>query len=110
MRFGRNMSQYLHSMQTKPQWHEESDVALDEEIDIGRPAQIVVYDDDFNTFDHVILCFVKILGHTPFQSEQLALLIHNTGKAAVKGGTHQILSPLKDALVERGLSAVIEEI
>jgi ATP-dependent Clp protease adaptor protein ClpS len=96
-------------MPTKPYWEEESDVALDEDIDVGRPAQIVVYDDDFNTFEHVIICFIKILGHSAFQSEQLALLIHNSGKAAVKGGTHRVLSPLKDALVERGLSAVIEE-
>jgi ATP-dependent Clp protease adaptor protein ClpS len=93
-----------------PQWQEDIDVALDEDTDLGRPSQIVVYDDDFNTFDHVIRCFVRVLGHTAFQAEQLALLIHNTGRAAVKGGAHEILSPLKDALVERGLSAVIEEI
>lgn len=95
-------------MPTKTSWQEESDVLLEEDYDLGKPSQIVVYDDDFNTFDHVILCFVRILGHTPFQSEQLALLIHNTGKAAVKGGAHEALVPLKDALVERGLSAVIE--
>jgi ATP-dependent Clp protease adaptor protein ClpS len=93
----------------KPQWTEESDVALEEEIDLGRPSQIVVYDDDFNTFEHVIRCFMKVLGHGSFQAEQLALLIHNTGKAAVKGGSHESLIPIKDALVERGLSAVIEE-
>ena len=97
-------------MATKPLWEEESDVALDEDIGQRGPAQIVVYNDDFNTFDFVILCFVRILGHTPFQSEQLALLIHNTGKAAVKGGEHEMLKPYKDALVELGLSAVIEEI
>jgi ATP-dependent Clp protease adaptor protein ClpS len=91
------------------QWQEDSDVALEEDIDIGRASQIVVYDDDFNTFDHVIRCFVRILGHTSFQSEQLAMLIHNTGRASVKGGPYEALEPLKDALVERGLSAVIEE-
>lgn len=42
-------------MATKPLWEEESDVALDEDIGQRGPAQIVVYNDDFNTFDFVIL-------------------------------------------------------
>jgi ATP-dependent Clp protease adaptor protein ClpS len=97
-------------MPTKPFWEEESDVALEEDIGQGSGAQIVVYDDDFNTFDHVIRCFMRILGHTAQQSEQLALLIHTTGKASVKNGIADVLKPMKDALVERGLTATIEEL
>ncbi len=97
-------------MPTKPFWEEESEVALDEDISHGNQAQIIVYDDDFNTFDHVIWCFMRILGHSAFQSEQLALLIHNTGKASVKNGVADELRPMKDALLERGLTATIEEL
>lgn len=97
-------------MPTKTFWEEESEVALEEEIGQGTGAQIIVYDDDFNTFDHVIRCFMRILGHSAFQSEQLALLIHNTGKASVKNGDADVLRPMKDALLDRGLTATIEEL
>jgi ATP-dependent Clp protease adaptor protein ClpS len=82
---------------------------LDEAIDTGNHAQIVVFNDEVNTFDWVIECFVEILKHAYEQAEQLSLLIHFKGKAIVKTGTYEDLKPQKDALVERGLSAVIEE-
>jgi ATP-dependent Clp protease adaptor protein ClpS len=49
------------------------------------------------------------LDHTPEQAEQLSLIIHFKGKATVKTAPKSVLRPKKDALVERGLSAVIEE-
>ena len=73
----------------------------------GHLVRIIVYNDDHNSFDWVIQCFVEILGHTFEQAEQLSLIIHFKGKACVKRGTRKELKPLKDALVERGLSAVI---
>ncbi|NJL75660.1 MAG: ATP-dependent Clp protease adaptor ClpS [Saprospiraceae bacterium] len=74
----------------------------------GNLAELVVYNDDFNTFNWVIKCFIEVLEHTPEQSEQLALIIHYKGKAIVKTASKRVLQPKKDALVERGLSAVIE--
>ncbi len=71
-------------------------------------SQLVVYNDDFNTFDWVIQCFMEVCQHTFEQSEQLSLLVHYKGKAIVKTGNFDILKPMKDALVERGLSAVID--
>lgn len=72
-------------------------------------AQLVVYNDDFNTFDWVIQCFMEVCNHTFEQSEQLSLLVHYKGKAIVKTGNIDKLKPMKDALVERGLSAVIDK-
>ncbi len=99
-------------MPVKPLWEEDQEVLLDEdlELDLGTdlPAQIIVYNDDHNTFDWVIECFTEILGHTSVQAEQLALIIHTKGKATVKTGPREELEPLKDGLVDRGLSAVIE--
>jgi ATP-dependent Clp protease adaptor protein ClpS len=96
---------------TKPIWEEDEDVLVadETEIDTGLPAQIVVYNDDFNTFEWVIECFMTVLGHTSEQSEQLALIIHNNGKATVKSGSKQELLPKCEALQDRGLSAEIEE-
>jgi ATP-dependent Clp protease adaptor protein ClpS len=88
---------------------EETDV-LDEVVDvIGNHAHLLVYNDDLNTFDWVIRCLIEILNHTPEQAEQLSLIVHFKGKATVKSGPKSVLKPLKDALVDRGLSAVIEE-
>ncbi len=80
----------------------------DTDADIGEHAQLIVYNDDHNTFDWVIQCFMEVLNHTEAQSEQLALLIHFKGKATVKTAPMNVLKPKKDALVDRGLSAVIE--
>jgi len=86
------------------------ELLLEEEItEVGKKAQIIVYNDDHNTFDWVIDCFVDILKHTPEQAEQCSLLIHFKGKASVKTATMNVLKPLKDALIDKGLSAVIEE-
>jgi ATP-dependent Clp protease adaptor protein ClpS len=79
-----------------------------EETDIGSHSQLIVYNDDHNTFDYVIECFVDILKHSSEQAEQLSMIIHFKGKATVKTAPHAELKPKKDALVERGLSAVIE--
>lgn len=88
----------------------QEDVLLDEDIDvnIGEPADLIVYNDDVNTFDWVMQSFVDILGHSSEQSEQLALLIHLKGKATVRSAAFNELRPQKDALCDRGLSAVIE--
>ena len=79
------------------------------DYELGDKASIIVYNDEVNTFDWVISSFVEILYHTAEQAEQLSMLIHYKGKANVKGGPKTELKPLKDALVDRGLSAVIEE-
>lgn len=88
----------------------QEDVLLEEDIDIGsgEPADLIVHNDDHNSFDWVMKCFVEILGHSAVQSEQLALLIHFKGKATVKSATLRELRPKREALADRGLSATIE--
>lgn len=85
----------------------EEEIALQELI--GNHAKIIVYNDDHNTFDWVIESFVRVCRHNEAQAEQLSYLIHFKGKATVKTGSKKELKPIKDALVDRGLSAVIEE-
>lgn len=81
-----------------------------EETSIDEESYLVVYNDDYNTFDWVIQCFIEICDHSFEQSEQLSLIIHYKGKATVKTGPMEVLKPMKDSLVQRGLSAVIETI
>ncbi len=88
----------------------EEHLEIDEIIDSGSSAQLVVYNDEVNTFDWVIECFMEVLQHSFEQSEQLSLIVHYKGKAIVKTDTFKALKPKKDALTDRGLSAVIEEL
>lgn len=97
---------YNHSVE------ELEEVLVEEELSdsgTGQVSQLIVYNDDHNTFDWVIQCFMEVLGHTHAQSEQLSLIIHFKGKATVKTAPKDVLKPKKDALIDRGLSAVIEE-
>jgi len=84
------------------------DVLIEDLTDVGAVSELIVYNDDHNTFDWVIQCFVEVLQHTPEQSEQLSLIVHFKGQATVKTAPMDILRPLKDSLVDRGLSAVIQ--
>lgn len=88
----------------------EEDVLTLEDEDHGAPAQLVVYNDDHNTFDWVIQCFIEVLKHSFIQSEQLSMIIHFNGKAIVKTGSFEKLNRWRRALVDRGLSAVVEHI
>ena len=87
---------------------ELEEVMVEEMTDVGTNSELVVYNDDHNTFDWVIQCFVEVIGHSFEQSEQLSLLVHYKGRAAVKTAPMNVLKPLKNELVDRGLSAVIE--
>lgn len=86
----------------------EETAVLEESNTMVDKSELIVFNDDFNTFDWVIKCFIEVCNHTFEQSEQLSLIVHFKGKAIVKTGAFNKLKPLKDALIDRGLSAVIE--
>jgi len=87
------------------------EILLEDKLaDIGQMSQLLVYNDDFNTFDWVIQSFMEICNHSFEQAEQLSLIIHFKGKAIVKTAPLTVLQPMKDALLDRGLSAVIESL
>ncbi len=70
---------------------------------------LLLYNDDFNTFDFVTESLIKVCKHQPEQAEQCTYLVHYTGKCVIKNGTFKQLKPLCEALLERGLSAKIED-
>lgn len=97
-------------MNTGIKFDEQEDVLVEDEVTTNLTSQLIVYNDDYNTFDWVIQCLMEVCEHTHEQSEQLSILVHFKGKATVKTGSMTLLKPMKDALVERGLSAVIESV
>jgi ATP-dependent Clp protease adaptor protein ClpS len=90
-----------------------SDVLTEEELDLELDAllkdknEIVIFNDDFNTFDFVIQSLVDVCNHTTIQAEQCTYIIHYNGKCAVKSGEYEKLKPMCTALLDRGLTAEI---
>ncbi len=69
--------------------------------------EIVLYNDDVNTFDHVINSLIFVCEHTPEQAEQCSIIVHYKGKCTVKTGEFNELKPRCTMLLEAGLSAEI---
>lgn len=90
--------------QTKPWESEETDLLTA----IDTPYQLVVWNDEVNTFEWVIETLMVVCKHTQEQAEQSAMIIHYNGKYAVKNGDYDTLKPMCDAITERGISATIE--
>jgi ATP-dependent Clp protease adaptor protein ClpS len=81
--------------------------ALDIQTVEKKENEIVLYNDDVNTFDHVIETLIYACDHQPLQAEQCALLVHYKGKCTVKSGSFDDLKPRCSKLLEAGLSAEI---
>ena len=88
--------------------------AESEEADLlvadGNRYQLVVWNDEVNTFQWVIETLIEVCGHTPEQAEQSAMIIHTKGKYAVKEGAYNVLKPMRDTIVDRGINATVEEL
>lgn len=84
----------------------------EDEIDLlekeKKENHLVLYNDEVNTFDWVIESLIKICKHDFVQAEQCSMIVHHNGKCSVKDGGFDDLKPMKEALIERGLSATIE--
>ncbi len=94
----------------KPVADQDVEVLEIEEIDIDAllEQRLIVLNDDFNTFDFVIETLIKVCEHTPEQAEQCTIIIHHKGKCAVKQGRYDDLLPMRNAITERGIGAVID--
>jgi len=95
---------------------EKNDILTDslEETDLltahEEPCNLVVWNDEVNTFEWVIETLMEVCGHTHEQAEQCAYIIHFQGKYAVKEGSYEELKPMCDAITERGIGATVEVI
>lgn len=90
-------------MGTKEKFSEE--LLLAEET--VKQREIVLFNDEVNTFEYVIETLIEVCDHTPVQAEQCSLIVHYNGKCTVKTGEYQDLKPRCSKLLEAGLSAEI---
>ncbi len=86
---------------------EEQLVEVAVDINSTKEKDLVVFNDDFNTFDHVINTLIKICSHSPEQAEQCTFIIHYKGKCSVKKGSYQVLKPMKEGITDAGIGASI---
>jgi len=92
-------------MKFEEQWKSQEQTDVLEQQDSWH--EIVLFNDDVNTFDWVIHCLIEICEHSPEQAEQCAVITHYKGKCSVKSGSYSELEPRCTSLLERGLSAEI---
>ena len=91
-------------MSTYTQELPELDIEVAEKVE----NKIVLFNDEVNTFDHVIDMLVEACDHTPIQAEQCSLIVHYKGKCKVKTGEYEDLEPRCSKLLEAGLTAEIQ--
>lgn len=70
--------------------------------------QLILWNDEVNTFHFVIETLMDLCDHTFEQADQCALLVHTKGKCSVKRGEYNDLRPICEAMLDRGLSATID--
>ena len=83
-----------------------------EEISIAEQLvdspQLVIFNDEVNTFDHVIDTLMSVCKHTPEQAEQCTMLVHYKGKCTVKEGDFEKLKPMCESILDKGIQADIQ--
>ncbi len=94
-------------MNTLPKPWEEEGVDVLEEVEDKEEHDLMVFNDDVNTFDWVIDTLIDVCGHSPEQAEQCTILIHFKGKCSVKKGAFEELAPMRNAICNRGISAEV---
>ena len=87
----------------------QEDVYTDDLLTLIHNYNLIVWNDNKNTFEWVIETLIDICSHTHEQAEQCAYIIHFQGKYAVKQGNYETLKPMREAITERGINATIEE-
>jgi ATP-dependent Clp protease adaptor protein ClpS len=74
---------------------------------LANKVELILFNDDINTFDFVIESLIEVCDHNPEQAEQCATIAHFKGKCGIKSGTLNELTPMNNELNHRGLSTVL---
>lgn len=89
------------------EWSFEEEVLVEDISDSEEKHDLMVYNDDFNTFDHVIETLIRVCKHEVTQAEQCTYLIHYKGKCSVKKGSYENLKPMREGITDAGIKAAI---
>jgi len=76
----------------------------------SESGSLVLYNDDINTFEHVIKSLVEVCGHDSVQAEQCAMIVHFNGSCEVKLGVVEVLNAMSRSLNAKGLNSKVESL
>ena len=76
--------------------------------DVESTQNLILHNDEVNSFEHVIDCLIEVCRHDSNQAEQCAFITHYKGKCDVKKGDFEELHLMKDQLSSKGLSVTID--
>jgi len=94
------------SSKNEEKWQEDTDVLVEEDVLLG--SHLIVYNDEVNSFEYVIITLIEVCEHSQEQAEQCTLQIHFRGKCVVKNGQFEELVKMRNEICRRGISAEIE--
>jgi len=98
------MTQMMADTQTQ-----EETFTLEEILAVTKEYhRLILWNDEINTFDHVIHCLMKYLDYNESQAEKIAWKVHTEGKCAVLEGTYTEVDVYRKILKEEGLTVSIE--
>lgn len=73
----------------------------------SEEKELVLFNDDVNTFDYVIESLIEVCGHDHLQAEQCAWIAHFKGKCGIMAGSFDTLRPVHDEMTSRELTVII---
>lgn len=76
----------------------------------GDKCSLILFNDEINTFDHVIKSLVEVCGHDSIQAEQCALIVHFKGSCEIKSGIREVLQVMSKSLNAKGLNSRVEDL
>jgi len=87
----------------------EKTLHKDDKLNSGSESgSLILYNDDINTFEHVIKSLVEVCGHDAVQAEQCALIVHFKGSCEIKLGVVEVLNAMSRSLNAKGLNSKVE--
>lgn len=89
----------------------EKTLHKDDKLKNGNDSgSLILYNDDINTFEHVIKSLVEVCGHDTVQAEQCAMIVHFNGSCEVKLGVVEVLNAMSRSLNAKGLNSKVENL
>jgi ATP-dependent Clp protease adaptor protein ClpS len=86
------------------------DIGTNAAVDFERLYQVVLYNDDVNSMEHVVKCLMQIFKHPESLAVKIMLEAHQKGKAIAEVESRTPAELHKDQLISYGLTATIEKI
>lgn len=79
----------------------------DKKEKLSDKSSLILFNDEINTFDHVIKSLVDVCGHDPVQAEQCAMIVHFKGSCEVKIDVIEVLNSMSNSLNAKGLHSEV---